>query len=1086
MTNSTPLRSASRGVCSDAFRALSVPLAALALIIFGFAVGATVFAQEGAPPRDTTRFKNLQFRNIGPAIGGRTSRVCGVPGDPLTYYAATASGGVWKSTDGGVRWKAIMDDQAVASMGAIAVAPSDPNVVYVGSGEANIRGNVAAGNGIYKSTDAGRTWKHVWKSVGQIGTMIVHPRNADVAFAAVLGNPFAPNKERGVYRTTNGGKTWERVLFLNEDTGASDVCFDPTNPSILFAGLWQTRRKPWEMTSGGPGSGLYVSRDGGETWKRIMPRKADGSLSGIPDGIMGKIGVAVAPSNGARVYALIEHENGGLFRSDDGGVSWSLVNDARALRQRAWYYSTMTVNPANPDDVWFPQVSMLRTADGGKTLKRVGGFRHGDHHDLWIDPLNPQRMINANDGGVEISIDGGSTWLPTYIPSMQFYHVAVDNSTPYKISGAAQDWGTFSAPHHSLEYGGIDLGDWHGVGGGEAGHTQHHPLDSNIVYAGEYGGAITRYDHRTRQSQNITVYPTNTSGRGAEDLRYRFQWTAPILISPHDANTVYHAANVLFKTTDGGKTWSAISGDLTRNDKSKQQWSGGPITGDNTGVETYCTIFAVAESPLKAGVLWTGSDDGLVHISQDGGATWTNVTKNIAGLPEFATIKTIEASRFEPGAAYVVAEAHRLGNFKPYLWKTSDYGKTWKNLTAKLPQDTYLHVVREDHKKRGLLYVGTELGLAMSPDDGSSWQALTMNFPPVAVHDLVVKDNDLVVATHGRSFWVFDDLTPIRELAAGAPTAEHALLPPQPATRWKLSRSRANSPGAMPNPPTGLVLHYWLKSNAKSVQIDILDAAGAIVRTLSNKPDPTPIVAIGEYGEDRRGDTLSTLAGLHRAVWDLKHQGAEFILDGQTDGGDVTSGPVAAPGVYSIRLTVDGKTYNQNARVSADPRQNLNAQELARTCAFALEVRDTISSLTRIVYQIRSARKQLKERVELFKSAPDSARYSALVSSATQILQRCDTVEGKFHNATAKIAYDILAGKNGTGAKLYAVLATLYDAANSDEPITQGMKEVFAEELAKFAAYKAEWRALLQREMDAWNAAAKTLGAPHILLPPAP
>lgn len=1057
----------------NAFRLLCAVFLCLYSLSFG-----SLSAQDLAP-RDTTRFKNLKFRNIGPAIGGRTSRVAGVPGDALTYYAATASGGVWKSTDGGMKWKAIFDDQPVASIGAVAVAPSDPNVVYVGTGEANPRGNVAAGNGIYKSTDGGKTWKHVWKSIGQIGTMIVHPTNADVAFAAVLGNPFAPNKERGVYRTKDGGKTWERVLAKNEETGASDVCFDLTNPNILFAGMWQMRRKPWDMQSGGPGSGLYTSRDGGDTWKQITPTKADGSPSGIPEGIMGKIGLAVAPTSGSRVYALIEHEKGGLFRSDDGGGNWRLVNDSRSLRQRAWYYSTMTINPTNPDDVWFPQVPMFRTLDGGRTITRVRGFRHGDHHDIWIDPKNPQRIINANDGGVEISTDGGATWFAAAMPTMQFYHVAVDNSNPYVISGAAQDWGTFAAPSHSLDGGGIDVAEWYNVGGGEAGHTQHNPTDPNIVYAGEYGGAITRYDHRTRTTQNITVYPTNPSGHGAEDLRYRFQWTAPILISPHDANTVYHGANVLFKTNDGGKTWNAISGDLTRNDKAKQKWSGGPITGDNTGVETYCTIFAIAESPVKAGVLWTGSDDGLVQVSQDGGKTWSNVTKNITGLPEFATIKTIETSRTDAGTAYVVAEAHRLSDFKPYLWKTTDFGKTWKSLTAKLPQDTYLHAVREDPKKRDLLYAGTELGLQMSPDDGATWQPLTMNFPPVAVHDLLIKNNDLIIASHGRSFWVFDDLTPIREFAAAEPS-ENMLLPVQTATRWNMSYNRGGNVGAMPNPPNGLVFHYFLKAKAKTVTLDVLDAKGSTVRTYKSKPEPA---GAGEEGRGRGQDTLSVLAGLHRATWDLDYKGAEFIKDGQTDGGDVVTGPTAAPGAYTLRLTVDGKVLTQAAQVTADPRQTINAAELAKTHEFTLAVRDTISALTRTVYQIRAVKKQLNERAELLGTGADTAKYAALLKTAKTLSSQCDSVEGKLHNATAKIAYDILAGKNNTGAKLYAVLATLYDAAKSDDPITQGMREVFAEEVKNFGTYRSEWQSTISRDLEAWNKQAKALDVPHVLVP---
>ncbi|MGE5815897.1 MAG: WD40/YVTN/BNR-like repeat-containing protein, partial [Acidobacteriota bacterium] len=564
-------------------------------------------AQPADQKNDNQPFKGLKYRNIGPAQGGRVSRVAGVPGEPSVYYAATASGGVWKSTDGGITFKPIFDSQPIASIGSIAVAPSDPNIIYVGSGEANIRGNVAPGNGIYKSTDAGKTWTQVWKQEGQIGTMIVHPRNPDIAFAAVLGHAFGPNAERGVYRTKDGGKSWQQVLKKDSDTGASDVAMDPSNPNMVFAGFWQARRKPWDLVSGGPGGGLYVSRDGGDTWKQL---KGDG----LPEGIWGKVGVAVAPSDGSRVYALIEAEKGGLFRSDDGGESWTLATADRALRQRAWYYTTMTVNPMNEDDVWFPQVPLLRTIDGGKTIKYIKGPHHGDYHDAWIDPRNPKRMIVANDGGVDISIDGGETWYAPALPIGQFYHVSADTRVPYRVAGAQQDLGTAQGPSNSLTVDGITAAEWYSVGGGEAGHVVSDSSDPNIVYAGEYLGYLSRYDHRTRQARNVSAYPENASGHGGADFKYRFQWTAPIATSPHDPKVVYHGANVLFKTTDGGQSWTAISPDLTRDDKAKEQWAGGPITGDNTGVETYCTIFAIAESPREKGVIWVGSDDGLVHV----------------------------------------------------------------------------------------------------------------------------------------------------------------------------------------------------------------------------------------------------------------------------------------------------------------------------------------------------------------------------------------------------------------------------------------------------------------------------------------
>jgi len=686
-------------------------------------------AQEA---KSTDPFKELKFRSIGPAAGGRVSRSVGLPGNPLIYYSATASGGVWKTEDAGLTWKPIFDEQSTSSIGSIALAPSDPNVVYVGSGEANIRGNVAAGKGIYKSTDGGKTWHHVWKQVGQIGRMIVHPTNPDIAYAAVLGHAFGPNPERGVYRTLDGGKTWQQVLKKDADTGAIDMCMDPSNPRILFAALWQARRTPWSFSSGGPGSGLYRSDDGGATWKQLKE-------NGLPEGIWGRIGLAIS-TDGRRVYALIEAKKGGLYRSDDAGEKWELVNSHRYLQIRPWYFSVVTVDPANADVVWCPNLRMLKSIDGGKTFKQVKGPHHVDHHDLWIDPKNPQRMIDSNDGGVDISTNGGKTWFAPPLPICQFYHINVDNRVPYHVSGTMQDIGTASGPNNSLAQGGINLCHWLTVGGGEAGFTAPDPLDPNIVYAGEYGGYISRFDLRTRQARNISIYPVNNSGLGAKDLRYRFQWTAPILISPHDPKTVYHAANVLFKTTNQGKTWEPISPDLTRDDKTKQQFSGGPINGDNTGAEYYCTIFAIAESPKQAGLLWAGSDDGLVHISKDGGTNWSNVTKNITGLPEWGTVSCIEPSRRDAGTAYVVVDAHRLDDHRPHLYKTTDFGKTWTNLAEKLPQDDYLHVVREDPVTPGMLYVGSEHGVSYSKDGGVTWQKLKMGLPTVAVSDMVVKD----------------------------------------------------------------------------------------------------------------------------------------------------------------------------------------------------------------------------------------------------------------------------------------------------------------------------------------------------------
>ena len=767
-------------------------------------------------------FQELKYRSIGPAAGGRVCRVAGVPGNPLVYFAATASGGVWRSLDGGLSWKCVTDKLPTATAGSIAVAPSDPNIVFMGSGEANIRNNVVPGNGIYKSTDGGSNWTQVWKQDGQIGTMVVHPHNPDVAFAAVLGKVFGPSGERGVYRTTDGGKTWVAVLKKDADTGASDVAIDPSNPHIVFAGLWQTRRRPWELTSGGPGSGLYVSRDGGTTWKQLTEK-------GLPKGPWGKIGVAVAPSDGRRVYALIEAEKGGLYRSDDGGETWQLATGDRGLRQRAWYYSTLTIDPRNPNVIWCPSVPMLRSIDGGKTFQPARGFHHGDHHDLWIDPLNPRRMIGGNDGGVDLSLNGGETWYAPPLPISQFYRIGVDNRDPYHISGTMQDLGSIAGPSNSLSYSGIALGDWYSVGGGEAGYTLHDPTDPNIVFAGEYAGVITRYDHRTRQARMVGSYVDNPSGHGAADMKYRFRWPAPIAGSPHDPKVVYHAANVLFRTADGGQTWTPISPDLTRNDKRREQWSGGPITGDNTTAEYYCTISAVAESPREKGLIWVGSDDGLVHVSRDGGKTWNNLTEHLPGLPEWATIKMIEPSPFSAGTALVVVDAHMIDDMHPYLYRTRDHGKTWTLLSGTMPQDLPLHVARFDPKKEGVLYVGTERGVVFSADDGKTWKPLQLNLPTVPVHDLMVKGNDLVVGSHGRSLWIFDDLTPIRSFALAVANKPVDLLPPSPATRWGY-HGTIGAVGRGDNPPAGALIHFWLKEKPKAKpKLEILDADGKLV-----------------------------------------------------------------------------------------------------------------------------------------------------------------------------------------------------------------------------------------------------------------
>jgi photosystem II stability/assembly factor-like uncharacterized protein len=1048
-----------------------------------FIIATTAVAADPAEKPESP-LKGLKGRCVGPAAGGRVCRVCGVPGDPLTYYAATAGGGVWKSTDGGYSFAPIFDDVAEFSVGSIAVAPSDPNVVYAGGGEANIRGNVAVGHGIYKSTDAGKTWNQVWKNLGQIGTIVVHPHNADIAFAAVLGSPFGPGKDRGVYRTTDGGKTWQQVLAKDADTGASDVAMDPNNPRILFAGMWQARRKPWEMTSGGPGSGLHVSRDGGDSWTQLKPGE-----HGLPDGPWGKIGVAVAPSNSQRVYALIEANEGGLYRSDDGGDGWKRVSEHHSLRQRAWYYSTITVDPADDNVLWCPQVPMLKSIDGGVTFKQVKGMHHGDNHDVWIDPKNPKRIIGGNDGGVDISTDGGKTWSAPPMAVSQFYHVNCDNSVPYRVMGTMQDIGTANGPSNSLSATGIRLGDWYEVGGGETGFVVPDPKDPNVIFAGEYGGYLSRYDHRTRQHRNISPWPWNPSGITPAEMKYRFQWTAPLMFSPHDSKLLYYAGNVLFRTYDAGQNWEVVSGDLTRNDKNKQQWSGGPITGDNTGAEIYDTIFAIAESPKQKGVLWAGSDDGLVHVSQDDGKTWKNVTSAIPDFPDWGTVRCIEPSRDDAGTAYVVADAHRLNDFRPYVWKTTDFGKTWQSLAAKLPQDVHLHAVRTDPAKKGMLYLGTERGVMYSTDEGATWEELKVGLPTMAVHDVQVKGNDLVLATMGRSLWIIDNITPLRELTPKMLEAPAHLFSIKPAIRWRLSGGFSHTErAAEKNPDIGAVIYYLLgKKTSGPVKLEILDAKEQVLLTYTGKEEKEIDKEEAKDKEEEEkpdGPDVKQPKRLipiepgvvHRMVWDLALPGGAIIPKAKVDAGNPLEGFLAPPGQYAARLTVDGKSQTVKFAVQPDPRSKI---DLTPQVQFAQQIRDDFTKLAGTVQQLRAVRKQLRERNDLIAG---NAKAADLIKASGDLIAKLDALEEKLHNPKAQVTYDIFGPKGG--AKLYSQFSFLFDVVKEgDGPPTEGMKQVYADLAAELVKLTEEFRMLTAGDLAKLNAKAKELDLPVVIVP---
>ncbi len=1108
-----------------------MPIHRILAVLLLLAPGEGFLAPLAHAAEKAKEFEPLEYRLVGPFAGGRVSRACGVPGDPLTYYAATASGGVWKSTNGGHVWKPVFDDQPTSSIGSIAVAPSDPNVVYVGTGEANIRGNVAPGAGLFKSTDAGKTWSHVWKQVGQIGTVAVHPKNPDVCFAAVLGHAFGPNPERGVYRTTNGGKSWQKVLFKNDETGCSDVAIDPTNPRVIFAGFWQCVRRPWEMTSGGPGSDLYVSRDGGDTWESLKPVKASGDREvagkGLPAKPWGKVGVAVAPSNGQRVYAIIEAEKGGVFRSDDGGETWELANDTRPLRQRAWYFHTLTVHPTNPDVVFAPQVPLLKSTDGGRTFKRVPGPHHVDHHDIWIDPKNPDRMIDANDGGVDISTDGGKSWFAPPLPIGQCYHVSTDNRTPFRVMACMQDLGSASGPSNSLKSGGIGLGDWHQVGGGEAGYAFADPTDPDVVYAGEYGGIMTRYDHRTGQARNITVNQFNPSGIDPAKMKYRFQWTAPILLSPHDSKTIYHAANVLFRTRDAGQTWEKVSNDLTRNDKRKQQWSGGPITGDNTGVEVYCTIFALAESPKQKGLLWAGSDDGLVHVSKDDGKTWQNVTSKIPNMPDWGTVCCIEASPHDAGTAFVVVRNHRMDDYRPYVWKTTDFGQTWVSLAEGLDAGTHCHVIRQDTREKDILYLGTERGV-MYRTRVTGWKSLQQNLPTVPVHDLVVKENNLVVGTHGRSIWILDDLTPIHAIGYVKDEPSH-LYTVMPATRWRESWGGPTAGfarhAAGENPPTGAVIWFDAgKNTTDELKIIIFDEKGNTVATAVGTPEDEDDDE-DDKDEDEDGTPKREFKyrqGLNRYVWDLTHDGATVIPKAPVDSGSAAARIPVAPGTYRVLLYGPREqVLEQPVTVRADPRlteagsvgriplagearkpltlaeeeevrralnrfTGLDWRAASPTAAladqekFALRVRDDISKLADTVLRLRSVKKQLDLRKQLLK---DDDKANDLLKQSLALGNKLDSIEEKLHNPKAKISYDIFAQKGG--AMLYSqfawLLANLIDA--DGEP-TKPQREL-ADDLGKqLAGLVKQFDDAVKADVAKLNTVAKKLGVPELYVPP--
>ena len=1014
-------------------------------------------------------FKGMKYRTIGPFRGGRSLTAAGIPGDPTTYYFGSTGGGVWKSTDGAMTWTSVFDKEGVGSIGSVAVSASEPSIVYVGTGEACIRGNISHGDGVYKSLDGGKTWKNVGlRDTRAIGRVIVNPRNPDIVFVAALGLPYGPNVDRGIFRTTDGGKNWEKVLYKDVNTGGIDIAFDPANPNILFASLWQARRTPWSLSSGGPGSGLYRSNDGGSTWKQLEEH-------GLPKLPYGRVGVVVA-ANSERAYALIEAKEGGLYRTDDGGETWQLVNGSHDFTQRAWYYMHVIADPQDPDTVYIANVEFHKSTDGGRTFNKVK-VPHGDNHGLWIDPKNSRRMIASNDGGVTVTLDGGKTWTrEDNQPTAQFYHVITDTRSPYYVYGAQQDNSTIAIASRDDD-GAITRADWYSVGGGEAGYIAPYPPDPNIVYAGDYEGNITRFDKRTGQIKNIAVSPEISDGQGAAKLEHRFQWTAPIQISPHDPNTLYYGGERVFKTTDGGAHWEAISPDLTRNDKSKQQPSGGPITIDDTGTEYYDTVFAIAESPVTKGLIWAGTDDGLIQLTRDGGKSWTNVTPK--DLPEWSRISQIDASPHDAGTVYVAAERHQFDDLRPYAYKTSDYGKTWTKITRGIPDTTFVRAVREDPKKRGLLYAGTETGVYVSFNDGADWRRLQLNLPTTPIHDLVVKNDDLVLATHGRSFWILDDVTPLRQFSDQVANTDVYLYKPATAFRMHNVEDPPKPILVGQNPPLGAVIYYYLKAAPKAeTTIEILNGAGSVVRKYSsNKLQPLdePLAPDDKKPEKE----IKPEAGLNRFLWDLHYEGASRVPDYYLfEYKDGARGPLALPGQYQVRLTVDGKSQTAPVELKLDPRVNVSQADLEKQFKLLMDVRDELSRVYDAVNQIQDVRQQVDG---LKKRLSENANAKTVLTTGSELDQKLVAVRDNLINLKITANEDSLAYPPQIDGKL-AFLA-LVAAGSSDSAPTESQYKEFDKLKKQADDLLARWAELQKTDVAAFQKLTTEQGIQAIVVP---
>ncbi len=1013
-------------------------------------------------------FDGLRWRMIGPFRGGRAVSATGVPGDPNTYYFGAVGGGIWKTTDAGMVWTPIFDDQKIASIGAIEVAASDPNVIYAGTGEADIRSDLSSGDGVYKSTDAGKTWRNIGlRDSKQIGRILVHPKNPDVVFVAALGHAYGPNAERGVFRSTDGGRSWQNVLNKGPDIGAVDLAFQPENPQEIYAAMWQARRTPWSQygPNEGPGSGLYKSTDAGDHWTQLTG-------NGLPAGDWRRVGVAVARGTGGRrVYAVIDASAGsGLYRSDDSGRSWTQVSNDSRIDSRAWYFSSITVDPNNPDVVYLPNVAIYKSIDGGKNFTVLKGAPGGDdYHYLWIDPSNSARMIQASDQGTSISVDTGKTWTSWYNqPTAQLYHVATDNNFPYHVYASQQDSGTVVVPSRT-DHGQIAEYDRYSVGGAESGYIAPDPKNPNIVYVSNTYGSLSRFDKRTAQGQNITPWPAGAFGVDISQRKYRFPWTAPLIFSAAD-HALYYGSQYVLKTVDGGLTWREISPDLTGADKVSKEAAASPVTIENAKLRGYGVVYSIAPSPMLAAEIWAGSDTGLIHLTRDGGKTWSNVTP--PGLTNWSKITHIEASHFNPAEAYAAVDRHRLDDYEPHLFRTRDYGKTWTQIVSGIGESAFLNAIREDPKRKGLLYAATERGVYISFDDGDLWQPLQLNLPATSVRDLVIHENDLVIGTHGRSFWILDDISPLRQIDSTVTSADVFLYKPATAIRMNSEGFQGTPlPPEIPtakNPPDGAIVDFYLKTAATSeVTLEILDSTNQVVRRYSTNDRPSTRQrrqAIADIWITQPA-ILSAHEGLNRFVWDLRLTPGGGGADAET--GQAARGPQVLPGLYQVRLTVGEKHYAQPLKVVLDPRSSATPTDLAKQFDLARKVSRLTGEGAQLTRSLSALRKQLSD---LQKTSPSlGPQILAVDADAAKI-----TGAGGRRSAAAPPS-----GLGAVSSDLNAVLAVV-DSADRTPPAQA--YALFEQARRNFAAQAASWDALKKGKLAELNGALRAQNLPEILI----